>query len=249
MKVLVIDIGEANVKVLLSGQKTPQVFPSGPTLTPRQMVCQVRKIAANWNYDVVSIGYPGLVLRGQEVMQSQNLGRGWVGFDFHAAFSRQVKIINEAAMEALGTYKGGRMLFLGLGTGVESVLVVNGKLISLKLGHLPYQKGSFDDYLGIRGIQRLGKKKWGRHVAFGVAHLIAALHAEDLVLGGANAKKLKQLPAGCRAGDNADVFLGGFRLWENVGGQKFPAHARFVPEETEGHGYGTAHTVNFEAAH
>jgi len=218
MKVLVIDIGGTHVKVLATGQEAPREFDSGPTLTPRRMVSGARKLVADWKYDVVSIGYPGPVLRGRPVSEPWNLGKGWVGFNFEAAFKRPVKVVNDAALQALGSYKRGKMLFLGLGTGLGSALIVDGIIEPMELGHLPYKKATFEDYVGVRGLEKHGKKKWRRHVADVVERLIAAIEPDDVVLGGGNVKKLKELPAGCRAGQNANAFLGGFRLWKGAGG-------------------------------
>ena len=215
MKVLVVDVGGTHVKVLASGQKEPRRFDSGPGLGPRRMVLGVQKIAADWNYDVVSIGYPGPVLHNRPVAEPYNLGRGWVAFNFASAFKHPVKLINDAAMQALGSYKGGKMLFLGLGTGLGSTLIADGIVEPMELGHLPYKKHTYEDYVGQRGLDRWGKRKWRRHVADVVARLIAALEPEDVVLGGGNVKLLKELPPGCRAGDNVNAFLGGFRLWGN----------------------------------
>ena len=214
MNVLVIDIGGTNIKVLATGQEEPRKFPSGPTLSARQMVDGVKKIAVDWNYDVVSIGYPGVVVKNSILTEPHNLARGWVGFNFKAAFCRPVKIINDAAMQALGSYKKGQMLFLGLGTGLGSAMVVEGVVVPMELGHLSYRNGTYEDYVGLRGLKRLGKKKWRKHVAFGVNRLISALQVNDVVIGGGNAKNLKKLPPGCRTGDNAYAFVGGFRLWE-----------------------------------
>jgi polyphosphate glucokinase len=214
MNVLVIDIGGNNVKILATGQTEPRRFPSGPTLTPALMVSGVKQCAGDWQYDRVSIGYPGPVRHDQVLADPFNLASGWVGFDFAAAFERPVKILNDAAMQALGSYKGGEMLFLGLGTGLGAALVVEGVVVPTELGHLPYRKATYEDYVGNRGRKRLGKKKWGRHVAFGVKCLTEAFHPDNVVLGGGNAKKLKELPPGCELGDNANAFLGGFRMWE-----------------------------------
>lgn len=215
MKVLAVDVGGTHVKVLVTGQTEPRRFVSGPKMTPRQMVAGVKEITKDWKYDVVSIGYPGLVLRSRVASEPHNLGRGWVGFNFKAALGRPVKLINDAAMQALGSYKAGTLLFLGFGTGLGSALVVEGAVVPMELGHLSYRNGTYEDYVGARGLKRLGKKKWGHHVAFGVARLTVALHPDDVVLGGGNAKKLKKLPPGCRRGDNAKAFLGGFRLWDH----------------------------------
>ena len=220
MNVLVVDVGGTNVKILATGQAEPRRFPSGPKLTPEQMVSGVKELAGEWQYDVVSIGYPGLVLHGRVVAEPHNLAAGWVGFDFAAAFGRPVKLINDAAMQALGSYKAGMLLFLGLGTGLGSALVAEGVVVPMELGHLSYRKSTYEDYVGRRGLKRLGKKKWQQHVEYGVARLSAALHPDDIVLGGGNTKKLPQLPPGCRAGDNANAFLGGFRLWEGVDGHQ-----------------------------
>jgi polyphosphate glucokinase len=228
MKVLVIDIGGTHVKLLATGQDEPVKFVSGPKLTPAQMVAGVKKLGRGWKYQAISMGYPGLVLHGRVVAEPHNLGRGWVAFDYRAAFGRPVKIINDAAMQALGSYKGGKMLFLGLGTGLGSALVVDGIVEPMELGHLPYRKGTYETYVGQRGLEQRGKKKWRRHVAEVVAGLIAALEPDDVVLGGGNVRKLKELPAGCRAGDNANAFVGGGRLWEQAAGSRTPARPRLV---------------------
>jgi polyphosphate glucokinase len=200
--VLVVDVGGTSVKILASGQKEHRSFPSGRTMTPKRMVAEVKTLAAGWMHDVVSIGYPGPVLRGRPVAEPRNLGRGWVGFD-------------DAAMQALGSYKGGKMLFLGLGTGLGTAMVVEGIVEPMELGHLPYKKGTYEDYVGRAGLERYGKKKWRRHVADVVTRLIAALEPDDTVIGGGNVSKLEALPPQCRAGDNINAFLGGFRLWED----------------------------------
>ncbi|HJV57856.1 MAG TPA: ROK family protein [Methylomirabilota bacterium] len=212
-RILVVDVGGSHVKILATGRREPRKFVSGPTMTPRQMVAGVEKLARGWKYDVVSIGYPGPVLHGRPVAEPHNLGRGWVRFDYRAAFGRPVRIINDAAMQALGGYKGGKMLFLGLGTGLGSALIADGVVEPMELGHLPYKKGTYEDYVGQRGLDKRGKKKWRRHVADVVAGFVAALEPDDVVLGGGNVRKLKELPDGCRAGDNANAFVGGFRLW------------------------------------
>jgi polyphosphate glucokinase len=184
------------------------------------MALQSQKITEGWSYDVVSIGYPGPVLHNRPIAEPHNLGRGWVGFDFEGAFARPVKLINDAAMQALGSYKGGKMLFLGLGTGLGSTMIVDGIIEPMELGHLPYKKCTYEDYVGQRGLERTGKNKWRSNVADVVARLIAALEPDDIVLGGGNVRHLKELPIACRAGDNANAFLGGFRLWENSGEQR-----------------------------
>ena len=229
MNVLVIDVGGTHVKILATGQETPRKFDSGPTMTAEQMVAGVVQAAEGWTYDVVSIGYPGPVLRGKPVSEPHNLGPGWVGFDFEAAFGRPVKIVNDAAMQALGSYEGGKMLFLGLGTGLGSAMIVDGVVEPMELGHLPYRKRTYEDYVGERGLERLGKKKWRRYVADVVARLTAALEPDDVVLGGGNVRKLKTLPPGCRAGDNANAFLGGF-----ASGMKADASHRDPPSTVRG---------------
>jgi polyphosphate glucokinase len=214
MNVLVVDVGGTNVKILVTGKEAFRKFPSGPALTPNRMVAKVKQLAAEWQYDGISVGYPGPVIRGRIAAEPHNLGAGWLGFDFQAAFGCPVKLINDAAMQALGSYEGGRMLFLGLGTGLGSALILDGVVQPTELAHLPYKKGTFEDYVGLRGLKRFGKKKWRQCVADTVARLIAALEPEEVVLGGGNVKELKGLPPGCRAGTNAAAFRGGFRLWK-----------------------------------
>ncbi len=214
-KILVIDVGGTHVKVLATGQKEPVKIPSGPNRTPAKMVKVVLAATAGWEYDVVSIGYPGPVINGRPLSEPYNLGRGWVGFDFKKAFGRPVKILNDAAMQALGIYKGGRMLFLGLGTGLGSALIADGILEPMELAHLPYMKGrSYEDYLGLRGLERMGKKKWRRHVTEVVEQLKGALEVDHVVLGGGNARLLKELPKGVELGSNSTAFAGGVRLWD-----------------------------------
>jgi polyphosphate glucokinase len=177
------------------------------------MVAEVKKLAADWTYDVLSIGYPGPVLGGRPAAEPVNLGAGWIAFDFARCFGRPVRVMNDAAMQALGSYKGGRMLFLGLGTGLGAALIVDGMVKPMELGHLPYKKGTYEDYVGRAGLQRSGKKKWQRHVADVVERLTAALQPDDTVIGGGNVKNLDALPPHCRAGANANAFRGGFRVW------------------------------------
>jgi polyphosphate glucokinase len=213
-KVLVIDVGGTHVKVLVTGQKKPREIPSGPAMTARKMVQQVNRLVNDWDYDVVSIGYPGTVVHGRPLRNPYNLGKGWVGFNFRQAFRRPVQVINDAAMQALGSYHGGRMLFLGLGTGLGSAMIVDGILQPMELAHLPYKKEkTYEDYLGIRALQHSGKKRWRRNVAEVVKGLRQALEADYIVLGGGNAKKLTKLPPNTRLGNNRNAFLGGFRLW------------------------------------
>lgn len=213
MNILVVDVGGTHVKVLATGQKAPRQFDSGPELTPKKMVFGVCKLAKDWPYDVVSVGYPGPVFHGRPVLEPHNLGRGWVGFNYAAAFKCPVRIMNDAALQALGSYQRGKMLFLGLGTGLGSAVIVDGIVEPMELGHLPYKKATFEDYVGQRGLEKYGKKKWRRQVKDVVERLIAAIEPDEVVLGGGNVKKLKKLPAKCRAGDNAKAFKGGFRLW------------------------------------
>ena len=216
MNVLVCDVGGTHVKILATGQDQPRRFESGPTMTPDAMVAGVKKLAKGWSYDVVSVGYPGLVMLGRPIAEPHNLGRGWIGFDFRAAFGRPVKVINDAAMQALGSYQGGKMLFLGFGTGLGSTLIMDGAVEPMELGHLPYRKGTYEDYVGERGLEKRGKKKWRKYVADVVDSLVAAIEPDDVVLGGGNVKKLKEVPHGCRIGDNSNAFRGGFRLWDKV---------------------------------
>ena len=227
MNVLVVDVGGTNVKILATGQTELRKLPSGPTLTAKQMVAGVKKLASGWKYDVVSIGYPGMVVRNRPLVEPHNLGPGWVGFDFEAAFKHPVKVINDAAMQALGSYKGGKILFLGLGTGLGSAMIVDGMVEPMELAHLPYKKGTYEEYVGERSLEKRGKKKWRRHVADVVERLIAALEPSDVVLGGGNVTKLKELPKGTRAGNNNNAFLGGFRLWEKARNQR-----RSLPTKT-----------------
>jgi polyphosphate glucokinase len=217
MTVLVIDVGGTHVKILATGRKQHREVESGPTMSAEQMVAAVKHLAAGWRYDRVAIGYPGPVVHDHPLHEPMNLGAGWVGFDFDTAFGRPVKVINDAAMQALGSYKGGHMLFLGLGTGLGSAMVVDGIVQPMELGHLPYKKArTYEDYLGLRGLKRLGKKRWRHHVAVVIEKLKAALEPDDVVIGGGNAKKLDELPIGCRLGDNANAFIGGFQLWKEA---------------------------------
>jgi polyphosphate glucokinase len=215
--VLVIDVGGNNVKVLASGQTEPRKLASGPKFTPEQMVLGVKELTRDWKFDVITIGFPAPVRQDQPVEEPFNLGRGWVGFDYQGAFGRPLKMINDAAMQALGCYQSGKMLFLGLGTGLGSSMVVNGIVVPTELCRLPYKKATFEDYVGTRGLERLGKKKWRRCVEDVVARLIAALEPEDVALGGGNVKYLKEVPPGCRIVENSNAFAGGFRLWDEPG--------------------------------
>jgi predicted NBD/HSP70 family sugar kinase len=215
MKILVIDVGGTNVKVLASGQKTPIKIPSGPKMTAQRMVKLVREATSKWRYEAVSVGFPGPVIANRPMREPHNLGEGWVHFDFHRAFGRPTKVVNDAAMQALGSYTKGRMLFLGLGTGLGSALVFDGVLEPLELAHLPYKKDrTYEDYLGLRGLERCGKKRWREHVNDVVERLQTAFEVDDVVVGGGNARLIKDLPKGARVGDNGNAFTGGFRLWD-----------------------------------
>src|ERR1700720_250452 len=221
LNILVIDVGGTHVKARVSGQREERRIVSGPTMTAARMVREVKRQVKDWKYDVVSIGYPGIVIHERPVHEPHNLGGGWVRFNFAKAFGRPVKVINDAAMQALGSYKGGSMLFLGLGTGLGSAMIVNGMLEPMELAHLSYKNGkTYEDYLGLRGLEKLGKKKWRRHVAKITDQLKAALEADYVVLGGGNVKKLKKLPPGARMGNNENAFVGGFRLWQNADSTK-----------------------------
>lgn len=213
MKILVIDVGGTHVKILVNGEKTHRRFDSGPEMTAQLMVEGVKQAVQGWEFESVSIGYPGVVLRGRPITEPNNLAQGWVGFDYEAAFGHPVKIINDAAMQALGSYEQGRLLFLGLGTGLGSAMVVDGVVEPLELAHLRYAKATFEDYVGERGLKRLGKKRWRKRVEHVVEILSTATEPTDVVIGGGNVKKLKTLPPNSRAGSNDNAFIGGFRLW------------------------------------
>ena len=215
MKILVIDVGGTNIKVLATGHKTPIKIPSGPDLTPSLMVRRVRQAVKDWEYEAVSIGYPGAVLEGKPVSEPKNLGSGWVRFNFKKAFGCPVKMINDAAMQALGSYQKGRMLFLGLGTGLGSALVIGGVVQPMELAHLPFRKETFEDYVGERGRDRLGKKKWRAAVLETIERLSAALQVDYVVLGGGNVKYMNELPDNVRVGGNENAFRGAFRLWDS----------------------------------
>ena len=217
-KVLVLDVGGTNLKLLLSGETTPTKVPSGPAFTPRALVAAVKKVMAGKAFDAVSIGFPAAIVDGKIAHEPHNLGKGWVKFDFQKALGKPVKVINDAAMQALGSYEGGTMLFLGLGTGLGSALVTGGKVAPLELAHLPYRRGEYEDYVGLRGFEKFGKKKWRRHVETVVGLLKNAMVADYVVLGGGQTKLLKALPNACRRGDNANAFKGGQRVWESAQG-------------------------------
>lgn len=214
-KVLVLDIGGSHVKMRATGQRTSRRFDSGPALTAQQMVEKVQALSSGWRYDAVSMGYPGVVLHGKPVVEPHNLGRGWVGFEYAKAFGKPVRIINDAALQAIGSYKRGRMLFLGLGTGLGSALIVDGVIAPTELAHLPYKRGrSYEEYVGERGRKRLGTKKWRKAVADVVARLSVALEVDDVAIGGGNARRLQRLPKNARRVSNSNAFIGGLRLWQ-----------------------------------
>jgi polyphosphate glucokinase len=218
MKTLVLDVGGTHVKMLVTGKRQRLEFVSGPRMTPKAMVAAVKQATAKagWKYDVISMGYPGPVLHHRPMAEPHNLAPGWVGFNFRKAFGHPIKIINDASMQALGSYRRGRMLFLGLGTGLGSALIADSVLTPLELAHLPFKKGqTYEDFVGLRGLRRHGKKKWRKHVLEATRQLRAATLAEYVVLGGGNARLMRKLPADMRLGDNANAFRGGFRLWRN----------------------------------
>lgn len=217
MNILAIDVGGTHIKFLASGQAAPRKFPSGPTMSAAEMVAGVKSRIGDWKFDVASIGYPAPVLKGKPAEEPINLGTGWVDYDFEAELGCPVKVINDAAMQAIGSYQQGKMLFLGLGTGLGTAMVFRGGVEPMELGHLPYRKRTFEDYVGVRGLERFGKKKW-RRLVFDVVRLLdSALLPDEIVLGGGNTKHLEELPPKCRRGDNANAFQGGFRLWNEPG--------------------------------
>jgi polyphosphate glucokinase len=216
-KILVIDVGGTNLKIHVTGLREPVKVPSGPKLTAAQAAAAVKKVSAGWTFDAVSIGFPGPVKDNRPLREPHNLGGGWVKFDFKKFFGKPVKIINDAAMQALGSHGGGRTLFLGLGTGLGSALVIDGAVLPLELAHLPYKKGkTYEEFLGEAALKKSGKKKWRKHVAEITGDLRNALLADTVVLGGGNVRHVKQFPAGVIPGKNANAILGGERLWQNA---------------------------------
>lgn len=217
MKVLVVDIGGSNVKLIASDAPEPRKFESGPTLAPRRLVEEVRAATEDWDYDVISLGYPGRIVKGAPVAEPGNLAEGWVGFDFEVAFGRPVRIVNDAVMQAIGGYEGGRMLFLGLGTGLGTALVTDHVVVPMELGNLPHGDGGIlGDALGKEGLDRLGYEAWRRLLTDTVEMLRHALLADYTLLGGGNARHVDPLPPATRRGDNGDALRGGFRLWEQL---------------------------------
>lgn len=218
--ILTLDVGGSHVKLRTSNRRTTRRVPSGPDMTARAMVRAVRKVTADWEFAAVAIGYPGVVVDGMILTEPHNLGAGWVGFDFAKAFRRPVRIINDAAMQALGAYRGGRMLFLGLGTGLGAAFIAHGKIEPMELAHMTYYKGkTYEHYLGERGLLRMGRLKWQKHVFAAAAAVRKALRPDDAVLGGGNVRRLDRLPPGFREGSNADALTGGFRLWRGTAGR------------------------------
>ncbi len=214
MNILVVDIGGSNVKLFTSGERERRKFPSGELLTAANMVEEVKSLASDWPYDRVSIGYPGKVRHNRIVAEPVNLGDGWLDFDFASAFGCPVKLLNDAAMQALGGYRGGDMLFLGLGTGLGSTMIVDGTIMAMELGHLPYRNKTFEKYVGSAALKHFGLRKWQKYVLDVVERLRDAFEPDEVLLGGGKVKKLDEIPPGCRRGQNADAFTGGFRLWE-----------------------------------
>lgn len=214
MKILVIDIGGTNVKVKANNAEERRKIPSGDFMTPELLVEKVKENTQDWDYDYISIGFPSVVKNGQIVQEPVNIGKGWVGFDFEAAFGKPVRILNDAAMQALGSYQGGTLLFMGFGTGMGTAIIVDGKVLPTELAHLPYKKGSYEEYVGVRGLEKIGLKKWQKHVLNIVDLFSKAIRPDDIVLGGGNSKYLTEIPEGCRLGNNKLAFEGGLRMWE-----------------------------------
>jgi polyphosphate glucokinase len=212
--VLAVDVGGSHVKVLTSDESERRRFPSGPSLNAKEMVAGVLEAVADWSWDVASVGIPAPVRHDKVIAEPVNLGDGWLGFDYEAAFGKPTKVVNDAVMQAVGSYGGGRMLFLGLGTGLGSAFIADGAIEPLELGHLPFRKKTYEDYVGERGLEKAGKKKWKKAVFEAVEQLTAALEPDEVVLGGGGVDELDELPPGCRRGDNENAFLGGFRLWD-----------------------------------
>lgn len=214
MKILAIDVGGTNIKAKIEGPEERRKFPSGPGMTPSKMVEGVLEMTKDWEYDVISIGFPGIIKAGEVITEPVNLGPGWKGFDFETAFGKPVRVMNDAAMQALGSYQGkGVLLFLGFGTGLGSAIIVEGQVLPMELAHLSYRKGTFEDYLGLRGLEKLGQAKWQNHVHTVVERFKAAFLPDDIVLGGGKSKYITDLPEGCRLGNNKLAYEGGFKMW------------------------------------
>ena len=213
-RVLAVDVGGSHVKALVAGVGEPRRFSSGRRLSAEKMVAKVRALAEGWDYDVVSVGVPAQVRTGRVVHEPVNLGKGWVGFDYEQAFGLPTAVVNDAVMQAIGSYEGGRMLFLGLGTGLGSAMIVDGVVEPMELGHLPFRKKTYEDYVGERGLEHLGRKRWRKLVVEVVEYFVAALEPDYVVLGGGNVDDLAELPPRVRRGGNLNAFVGGFRLWE-----------------------------------
>jgi polyphosphate glucokinase len=228
VKILVVDVGGNNVKLLATGHHVPRKVPSGPKFTPARMMAGIKETIPDWKWDVVTIGYPGVVKNGRPALEPMNLGTGWVRYNFRRAFGKPVRLINDAAMQALGSYAGGRMLFLGLGTGLGAALVLEGLVQPLEIAHLSYRSGmTYEDFLGKHGQERMGKKRWREMVHEIVGVLLPAFQVDEVVIGGGNAKQVKELPPGARLGSNKNAFAGGFRLWKDpLAGRRSRTHAR-----------------------
>ncbi len=216
MDVLVIDIGGSNIKILATGQPERIKIPSGVDFTPSQLVASVQKATkeANWKFEVVTVGFPGMVKQGKIVSDPVNLGKGWMGFDFEQAFGCPVKVINDAAMQALGSYEGGKLLFMGFGTGLGTAMVYEQLILPLEGGHLPFRDGTFESHVGNANLTLLGKKQWKELVLETIARFQNCFQPDEIVLGGGNSKYLEELPPNCRLGSNKNAFAGGFKLWE-----------------------------------
>ena len=213
-KILVIDIGGSNVKILATGAEERIKIPSGSDFSPGQMVDLVKENASEWEYDMITMGFPGVVKNNRIISEPVNLGTGWSEFDFHSAFNMPLKIINDAAMQALGGYEGKKLLFLGLGTGLGTAMVIHNTIVPMEGGHLPFKKNTFEEYVGKEYLAKSGSKRWEKHVTKVIEYFRAAFQPEDILLGGGNSKLLSQLPEGCRLGTNQNAFKGGFKFWE-----------------------------------
>jgi polyphosphate glucokinase len=214
MNILVIDVGGSNIKILATGQPERIKIPSGRDFTPEEMVPSVQEAAKDWDYEAITIGFPGVVKHGKIAANPVNMGGGWIGFDFEKAFGCPVKIINDAAMQALGSYEGGKVLFMGFGTGLGTALVFEDLILPLEGGHLPFKQGTFETHVGNEALKKMGRKRWTEHVYQAIAHFKRCFQPDEIVLGGGNSKLLDEIPENCRLGSNKNAFTGGFRLWE-----------------------------------